>query len=129
MTKQPPQKSDVVDYERCPVFRKHFSILVSNPESDDLVLTVHDAKMREKERPRPLGKVKVCKIFVELKNMQIGTFFTAFGWFFKVVISDLLGKPEMESPCQPWKLNTRHKSVESDIVISLKLVFLKPQNY
>ena len=124
MTKQPPQKSDTVDYERCPVFRKHFSILVSNPESDDLVLTVHDAK-----QPRPLGNVKVCEIFVELKNMQIGTFFTAFGWFFKVVISDLLGKPEMESPCQPWKLNTRHKSVESDIVISLKLVFLKPQNY
>ena len=79
MTKQPPQKSDVVDYERCPVFRKHFSILVSNPESDDLVLTVHDAKMREKKRPCPLGKVKVSKIFVELKNMQIGTFFTAFG--------------------------------------------------
>ena len=74
MTKQPPQKSDVVDYERCPVFRKHFSILVSNPESDDLVLTVHDAK-----QPRPLGNVKVCEIFVELKNMQIGTFFTAFG--------------------------------------------------
>ena len=70
MTKQPPQKSDVVDYERCPVFRKHFSILVSNPESDDLILTVHDAKFRDKERPRPLGKVKVCKIFVELKNMQ-----------------------------------------------------------
>ena len=69
MTKQPPQESDTVDYERCPVFRKHFSILVSNPESDDLVLTVHDAKMREKERPRPLGKVKVSKIFVVLKNI------------------------------------------------------------
>lgn len=86
-------------------FPQNFSFLVGNPESDDLYLTVYDANIKDSdERGRhPLGTLKV-------------------------VVSNLLRRRGMEYLCQPWKLNSTHGFDDSNVVLSLKLLFVKPSD-
>ena len=46
----------------------------------------------------------------------------------KVVVSNLLRRRGMEYLCQPWKLNTTQGFDDSNVVLSLKLLFVKPSN-
>ena len=44
----------------------------------------------------------------------------------KVVVSNVMRRAGMEYLCQPWKLNSTHGCDDSNVVISLKLIFVKP---